>query len=149
MMSFDDGVQAGDSQTMTHPVFRRVLVSVQDASQVEDAVELARRACVPGVTEAHVLHLNLRDMADIGASGQVGHALFDAAAEAIVADAAAWRADLIVLGYPRRGGLRTRLFGSVTLRVLQHAPCPVLVASSASKDRHHRGEKERYAGHRS
>ena len=176
MMSFDDGVQAGDSQTMTHPVFRRVLVSVQDASQVEDAVELARRACVPGVTEARVLHLNLREsirgrrftleteseasyvveatvfelrMAGIGASGQVGHALFDTAAEAIVADAAAWGADLIALGYPRRGGLRTRLFGSVTLRVLQHAPCPVLMASSASKDRHHRGEKERYAGHRS
>lgn len=174
MMDFDDGVR--DPETMTHSVFRRVLVSVQDARQVGDAVELARRACVPGVTEARVLHLNLRDtirgqrftleteseasyvleatvfelrMGGIGASGHVAHTLFDRAAEAIVADAVECGADLIVLGYPRRGELRTRLFGSVTLRVLQQAPCPVLVASSASKDHRHRGEKERYASHRS
>src|SRR5258708_39058355 len=28
MMNFDDGVQASDSETMTHSVFRRVLVAV-------------------------------------------------------------------------------------------------------------------------
>src|SRR5260370_42512701 len=95
--------------------------------------------------EGHVSQLR---MADLGASGQVGHALFDAAAEAIVADAAAWRADLIVLGYPRRGGLRTPLFGSVTPPVVPPPPCPVLAAPSASKDRHHRGGKERFAAHR-
>src|SRR5260221_5926399 len=175
MMSFDDGVQAGDSQTMTHSVFRRVLVAVQDASQVEQAVELARRACVPGVTEARVLHIHLREtirgqrfaletessasyvveatifelrMAGIGASGQVRHALFDRAAEAIVADAVAWGADLIVLAYPGRRELMTRLFGSVTLRVLQHAPCPVLVPSSAGRDSLHHAEEEHYTGHR-
>jgi nucleotide-binding universal stress UspA family protein len=176
MMNFDDGVQASGSQTMAQPVFRRVLVSVEDANQVQHAVELARRACVPGLTEARVLHLNPREsirgqrftletesaacyvveatvfelrMAGIGASGQVRHALFDRIAEAIIADAVEWRADLIVLGYPRRGELRTRLFGSVTLRVLQHAPCPVLVTSSARRGRHHSVEEERYAGHRS
>ena len=68
---------------------------------------------------------------------------------AIVTDAAEWAADLIVLGAPRRRELRTRLFGSVTLRVLQHAPCPVLVARAASRDRRHRAEQERYAGHQS
>src|SRR5260221_14231670 len=138
MMSFDDGMQASDSQTMTQPTFKRVLVAVEDASQVEHAVELTRRACVPGVTEARVLHLNLREsirgqrftletessasyvveatvfelrMADVGASGQVGHALFDPAAEAIVADAAPWRADLNLLGYPPRAAPTTPLFG--------------------------------------
>jgi nucleotide-binding universal stress UspA family protein len=176
MMDFDDGVRASDAQMMTRTEFRRVLVAVEDASQVEHAVELARRACVPGVTEARVLHLNLREsirgqrftleteseasyvaeatvfelrMADIGASGYVRHAPFDKAAEAIVTDAAEWGADLIVLGAPRRRELRTRLFGSVTLRVLQLAPCPVLVARPASRGRRHRAEEERYAGQQS
>ena len=176
MMNFDDGVQASDSETMTQPVFRRVLVAVEDASQVENAVELARRACLPGLTEARVLHMNLREtirgqrfalesdseasyvmeaavfelrMAGLGASGEIRRAPFDKAAESIIADAAEWGADLIVLGYPRRGELRTRLFGSVTLRVLQHAPCPVLVASAPARGRGHGVESERYAGHRS
>jgi nucleotide-binding universal stress UspA family protein len=107
-------------------------------------------------SEAHVLHLNLREsyggrrfaletdstasrvveatvfelrMAGINATGQVRPALIDRAADEIIAEATEWGADLIVLGFPRRGGLTTRLFGSVTLSVLQHAPCPVLVAS--------------------
>jgi len=176
MTNFDEWMQASDSQTMTQPVFRRVLVAIEDASQVEGAIELARRACVPGVTEARVLHLNLREsirgqrftleteseasyvveatvfelrMADIGASGQVRHAPFDKAAEAIVTDAAEWGVDLIVLGAPRRRELRTRLFGSVTLRVLQHAPCPVLVAGAASRGRRHRAKEQRFADHKS
>lgn len=176
MMNFDGGVQPSDPQTMTQPVFRRALVCVEDASHVESAVELAQRACVPGLTEARVLHLYLREtirgqrfaletepeasyvmeaavfelrMTGLGASGQISKAPFDKAAEAIIADATEWGADLIVLGCPRRGELRTRLFGSVTLRVLQHAPCAVLVASTAGRDRGHRVEVERYAGHRS
>ena len=165
-MHVGEKVPASDTKTRTEPKFRRVLVVVEDASQVKQVVELA---CGAGASEARVLHLNLREsiggrryalesdsaasyvveatvfelrMADIGASGEVRHALFDQAAEAIVTDAAEWGADLIVLGAPRRGELRTRLFGSVTLRVLQHAPCPVLVASPAGKDRLHRAEEE-------
>jgi nucleotide-binding universal stress UspA family protein len=148
-----DTAPASDTEARTQPVFRRVLIPVEDASQAEHAVDLARRA---GASEARALHLNLRDniggrrfaletessasgvveatvfelrMAGIGASGQVRHAIVDRAAEAIVAEATEWGADLIVLGSPRRSEFATRLFGSVTLRVLQHAPCPVLVAS--------------------
>jgi nucleotide-binding universal stress UspA family protein len=139
--------------TTTPPAYRRVLIPIQDAAQAEHAVELARRA---GATEALVLHLNLREsyggrrfaletdsaaagvvestvlelsMAGIKATGQVRPALIDRAADEIIAEATEWDADLIVLGFPRRSGLTTRLFGSVTLSVLQHAPCPVLVAS--------------------
>src|SRR5216683_1503632 len=164
-MHVGEKVPASDTKTRTEPIFRRVLVAVEDASQVKQVVELARGA---GASEARVLHLNLREsiggrryalesdsaavyaveatvfelsMAGIGASGQVRHALVDRAAEAIVAEAIEWGADLIVLGFPRRGELATRLFGSVTLRVLQHAPCPVLVASSAGRDRLHRVEE--------
>ncbi len=139
--------------TTTPPAYRRVLIPIQDAAQAEHAVELARRA---GASQALVLHLNLREsyggrrfaletdsaaagvvestvlelsMAGIKATGQVRPALIDRAADEIIAEATEWDADLIVLGFPHRGGLATRLFGSITLSVLQHAPCPVLVAS--------------------
>ena len=145
-------VPASELGTNAQPVFGRVLIAVEDAKQVEHAVELARRA---GATEACVLHLNLHEnirgmrfpletessasyvveaavfelrMAGIRASGQVRQALADRAAQAIIAEAVDWNADLIVLGGPRRGELATRLLGSVTLRALVHAPCPVLVA---------------------
>jgi hypothetical protein len=76
-------------------------------------------------------------MAGIGASGKIGRALVDRAAEAIIGEAVEWGADLIVLGHSRRGELATRLSGSVTLRLLQHAPCPVLVAPAADTSRVH------------
>jgi nucleotide-binding universal stress UspA family protein len=151
MTGFSDRMPAGDTETTAPAGFRKVLVSVQEASQVAPAVELARRVTVPGRSQAHVLHLNLREiaggrrfaletpdsasfvveaavfelrMAGIGAFGQVRAAPVDRAAQAIVAEAAGWGADLIVLGAPRRGELATRLLGSVTLRVLQRAPLP-------------------------
>jgi nucleotide-binding universal stress UspA family protein len=172
MTSFRDEMPASDAETRTQPSFRRVLVCVEDASQVERAVRLARRASVPGTTEARVLHLYLREsirgqrfsletkdsagyvvdaavfelrMADLGASGHVRTALLDKAADAIVAEAADWDADLIVLGAPRRGEFRTRLFGSVTLRVMQRAPCPVLVAPATRRGSRRRGAQEQHA----
>jgi nucleotide-binding universal stress UspA family protein len=104
------------------------------------------------VAEAAVFELR---MADLGASGEVRAAVIDRAAEAIVAQATGWEvaqatgweADLIVLGTPRRGELMTRLFGSVTLRALQRAPCPVLVASAPGKAGPHRANQEQHAGH--
>ena len=148
---------ASDTGTTTPPAYRRVLIPIQDAAQAEHAVEMARRA---GASEARVLHLNLREsyggrrfpletdaaasyaaeaavfelrMAGVNATGQVRPALIDRAADEIIAEATEWGADLIVLGFPRRGALTTRLFGSVTLSVLQHSPCPVLVASPSQQ----------------
>ena len=112
---------ASDTGTTAPPAYRRVLIPIQDAAQAEHAVELARRA---GASEALVLHLNLRE-----SYGGRRFALETDSAASRVVEATDWGADLIVLGFPRRGGLTTRLFGSVTLSVLQHAPCPVLVAS--------------------
>jgi len=158
-MPVDDKVLAGDTETTTQPLYQRVLIAVADASQVGPLVELARRA---GVREARVLHLNLREsyggrrfpletdaaasyaaeaavfelrMEGMAASGQVRHALIGKAAEAITAAATEWGADLIILGPSRRGEFAARLRGSVTLQVLQHAPCPVLVASAADSAR--------------
>jgi nucleotide-binding universal stress UspA family protein len=157
-----DSLPPGKKQTTSHPttsaghVFRRVLIPVLDAGHAAHAAELARQA---GATEARVLHLRLHEtinghrypleteadasyvveagvfelrMAGIAASGQFRHALVGNAAKEIAADAAAWGADLIILGVPRRTGFASRVFGSLTLRVLKHAPCPVLVASPAS-----------------
>ena len=161
-MPVHDNAPAADTQPTTPPLYRRVLIAVADADQVGPVAELARRA---GVHQARVLHLNLREsyggrrfpletdavasyaaeaavvelrMAGMTASGHVRHAMIGKAAEAITAEAADWGADLIILGPSRRGELATRLRGSVTLQVLQHAPCPVLVASPAGKaDTHH------------
>ena len=147
-------VPTSDVTTSSEQVFKRVLVPVVDASQAGRVAEVARRA---GASEVRVLHLNLREsaggrlfsietqaeaayvveaaifemrMAGIAASGQLRYALVGKAADEIVAEADAWGADLIVLGASRRGRFTSRLFGSVTLRVLQRAHCPVLVASS-------------------
>src|SRR5579862_773897 len=160
-MPVDDKVLADDTQATT-PLYQRVLIAVADADQVGTVVDLARRA---GVREARVLHLNLREsyggrrfpletdaaasyaaeaavfelrMAGMTASGQVSHAMIGKAAEAITAEATEWGADLIILGPARRGEFAARLRGSVTLQVLQHAPCPVLVASPAGKADSHR-----------
>jgi nucleotide-binding universal stress UspA family protein len=157
---------ASGAETTAQQAFKRVLIPVADASKADGAIELARRA---GATEARLLHLNLHEniggkrfaletessatyiveaaifklqMAGIGASGKIAHTLVDRAAEAIIAEAVEWGADLIVLGHSRRGEFATRLGGSVTLRVLQHAPCPVLVAHTADAGRVHRVHKQ-------
>jgi len=158
-MPVEEKALADDTQTTTQPAYPRALIAVADANQIGPMVELARRS---GVGEARVLHLNLREsyggrrfpletdatasyaaeatvfelrMAGMAAFGQVGHALIGQAAEAITAEATEWGADLIILGPPRRGQLASRLRGSVTLNVIKHAPCPVLVAAPADSDR--------------
>lgn len=50
--------------------------------------------------------------------------------QAIVALAAEQKVDTIVLGSHGRTGLRRLLMGSVTERVIGHAPCPVLVVKT-------------------
>jgi nucleotide-binding universal stress UspA family protein len=53
---------------------------------------------------------------------------FGRPAEAIVEEAARFRADLIVMGSRGRGPLRSALLGSVSAEVVDRAPCPVLIA---------------------
>jgi universal stress protein A len=48
----------------------------------------------------------------------------------ILAQAGELPADLIVMGTHGRGGLERLLLGSVTTKVLRHAPCPVLCVRS-------------------
>jgi hypothetical protein len=115
------------------------------------------------VTEVRALHLRLREvsgyqwysretrdqssfvaeaatfelrMAGLAAGGSVRYAAVDRVAQAILAEAKAFDAQLVVLGSPRRGELLARLFGSVTHRVIQRSPCPVLVASRRAARSH-------------
>jgi nucleotide-binding universal stress UspA family protein len=54
--------------------------------------------------------------------------LLGAAARELVDDAGAWAADLVVVGSHGHGALAGLLLGSVSAEVVDHAPCPVLIA---------------------
>jgi nucleotide-binding universal stress UspA family protein len=144
-------------------MFARILVAIDDFSQCQAVLDLVKDVADKGVTEVRALHLRVREvsgfrwysretkkeasfvadaatfelrMAGLAAGAGVRYVAVDRVAEAILAEAKAFDADLIVLGRPRRGELLTRLFGSVTLRVIRRSSCPVLVAQ------HRRGAKK-------
>ncbi|HXY45374.1 MAG TPA: universal stress protein [Acidimicrobiales bacterium] len=68
----------------------------------------------------------------IKAHGKVCSALVGKEAEAIVDEATKWGADAIVLGHPHHGKLSARVRGGLVQRVIQSAPCPVVVAASSA-----------------
>ena len=137
-------------------MFRRIMVAVDSPDQGQAALDLVRQLATEGVTKVQVLHLREKElsgyawhsresgkeasyvaeaaifelrMAGLPAGGNVRFAIVDRVAEAILGEAEAFDADLIVLGRPRRGELATRLFGSVTMRVIRRSSCPVIVAA--------------------
>src|SRR5215813_6569361 len=141
-------------------MFARVLVAIDDFDQSQAVLGLAKEVATEGVTEVRALHLRLREvsgyqwysretrdqasfvaeaatfelrMAGFPAGGVVRHAAVDRVAQAILREARAFNAQLIVLGSPRRGELLARLFGSVTQRVIQRSACPVIVAPRRAK----------------
>jgi nucleotide-binding universal stress UspA family protein len=88
------------------------------------------RAQASFVAEAATFELR---MAGLAAGAGIRYVAVDRVAEAILAEAKAFDADLIVLGRPARGELLTRLLGSITLRVIRRSGCPVLVAQGRSR----------------
>lgn len=136
-------------------MFTRVLVTINDMDQCQEVLGLVKDVATEGATEVRALHLRLREvagynwrpletseqasyaaeaatfelrMAGLAAGGVVRHAAVDRVAQAILREAKAFDAQLIVLGSPKRGELLARLFGSVTHRVIQRSACPVIVA---------------------
>jgi len=65
------------------------------------------------------------------ASGVVVDAERSLTAAAIVAEASAWGADVIVMAQRPRRALSLRLWSKVCRRVVRQAPCPVLLAYEA------------------
>ena len=136
-------------------MFARILVAIDDFRQSDPVLDLVREVAAEGVTEVRALHLRVTElsgykwvspetrdqasfvaeaatfelrMAGLSAGGAVRFAAVDRVAQAILAEAKAFDAQLIVLGSPRRGEVLARLFGSVTQRVIQRSSCPVIVA---------------------
>jgi len=143
-------------------MFGRILVAIDEPSQREVALDLIRQVATEGVSQVRVLHLRERELSGyawysredkdqasllaesaifelrmdgFSAGGGVRHAFVDRVAEAILDEAKVFDADLIVLGKPRRGEFKTRLLGSVSVRVIRRSTCPVIVAARRSKDR--------------
>ena len=136
-------------------MFARILLAISDVSECQPVLDLVKNVAAEGATEVRALHLRetelsgfrwyspeTRDqasfvaeaatfelrMAGLAAGGTVRFAAVDQVAQAILAEAKAFDAQLIVLGSPRRGEVLARLFGSVTQRVIQRSGCPVIVA---------------------
>jgi len=131
-------------------MFSRIVVAVQAPDQ--GALDLVQQLATEGVTEVQVLHLRERElsgpiwyaresgreagylieaavfelrMAGIAAAGNVRPAIVDRVAEAILAEAEAFGADLIVLGSRERHGISI-LVNFTEDTVLHAAPCDVL-----------------------
>jgi nucleotide-binding universal stress UspA family protein len=143
-------------------MFSRILVTINEPGERDVALDLVRHVATEGLSEVRVLHLRERElsgyawysrekkdeaslvaesaifdlrMEGFAAGGGVRHAIVDRVAEAILDEAKAFDADLIVLGKPRRGELKTRLFGSVSVRVIRRSACPVIVAARRAENR--------------
>jgi nucleotide-binding universal stress UspA family protein len=73
----------------------------------------------------------------LGSSGRSvdGSVLRGRAASTIIDDAREFRADLVIVGSRGHGAIATLLLGSVSSEVVDHAPCPVLVARGRSLTR--------------
>lgn len=144
-------------------MFSRILVAIDEPGQRDVALDLVRQVATEGLSQVRVVHLRERElsgyawyarekkdeasvvaeaaifdlrMEGFAAGGGVRYAIVDRVAEGILAEAKEFGADLIVLGKPRRGELKTRLLGSVTTRILRRSACPVIVA--ARRAEHHR-----------
>jgi len=135
-------------------MFERILLAIDDVNDCQAALDLVTNVAAEGA-EVRALHLRVRElsgfkwyspesrdqaslvaeaatfelrMAGLAAGGTVRRVPVDRVAQAILAEAREFDAQLIVLGSPRRGEVLARLFGSVTHRVIQRSRCPVIVA---------------------
>src|ERR1700746_1724004 len=116
-------------------MFSRILVAIDQPGERDVALDLVRQVATEGLSEVRVLHLRERElsgyawysrenkyeaprvaepaifdlrMEGFAAGGGVRHAIVDRVAEAILDEAKAFGADLIVLGKARRGEGTTR-----------------------------------------
>src|SRR2546430_4045930 len=136
-------------------MFARILLAIDDVNDCQAALDLVTNVAAEGAAEVRALHLRVRElsgykwyspesrdqaslvaeaatfelrMVGLAAGGTVRHVPVDRVAQAILAEARTFDAQLIVLGSPRRGEVLARLFGTVTHRVIQRSRCPVIVA---------------------
>jgi APA family basic amino acid/polyamine antiporter len=136
--------------------YRSIVVPVVRSSESEEALVAAARLAAERRATVAIVHVLEMPMdvplhADVPERARAAHELLDdaralvesfgvravtrlqrarSAGPAIVADAVARNAELVVLGAPRRGlGPRAPLFGKTTRHVLEHSPCRVLLVT--------------------
>jgi nucleotide-binding universal stress UspA family protein len=96
-------------------------VAVDTGAIIADLEEIKAKSAQATLSAAEAL------VAGEGLSVTKIHVPFSIAADAILQTAEGQGADLIVMGSHGRSGIEKLLLGSVTQRVLQDAPMPVLV----------------------
>jgi nucleotide-binding universal stress UspA family protein len=113
---------------------RLLLLHVYDARAVEDVYNLHGlqeaevRARMKANAEALVERLSRKPwLRGLRAESRFAYGL---PPEVIVAEAAAWRADLVVLGKRKRSGLAHLLYGRTSDAVVREASCAVLVLTA-------------------
>jgi nucleotide-binding universal stress UspA family protein len=114
-----NGAAAGDNGQVT---FLCVLTTLAGSERIHDAVD-------PTLNLGD-LRARLAVAERVAASAGVATEVVETAgnpAEEIIRAAEASDCDLVVLGAYGRGAIQRFLLGSVSDRVVRHAPCPVLV----------------------
>lgn len=107
--------------SMAGPYYRGAAL----APEVDEAITAYTRDTLQGAVER------------LRASGRTveGEVLRGRVASAIIDDARDFRADLVVVGSRGHGTIASLLLGSVSSEVVDHAPCPVLVARTTDLTR--------------
>jgi nucleotide-binding universal stress UspA family protein len=103
------------------------LVAALNSQEVVDRYERECRA----IGERIVRHA--QDLIDLAGRAAVTEVRYGSAADELIAAAREWEADLIVVGSENRSALGRLFLGSVSSRVLHHAPCSVLIARSPAE----------------
>ncbi len=92
---------------------------------ITDAAEAEARAQVRAASES-------LEREGLEVTNVVG---YGRAADVVIDECASFAPDLLVVGSRGRGGIATNVLGSVSAEVVDRAPCPVLVARSATLER--------------
>src|SRR5579872_2558467 len=105
-------------------IFQPALAAVgPDAAAVPVEVDTVRNAAKTAATDAAHQLQGLGDVTGIVLEGDPRSVIPDYARE--------WRADIIVIGAPRRSAIERLLAGSVSLSIVKNAPCSVLAIRDA------------------
>jgi nucleotide-binding universal stress UspA family protein len=156
-------IPATDAPDGGRPSFRRILIPVGSPDESAEALALAARVCSTINGVLRLIHVRIYDppmrrcpgrfypetaaeaaalldesLLIVWASGaQATTAVPDAqrgqVAATIVRQAAAWRADVIVLTRRRRPAISRMVLGSVADQVMRTATCPVLTVRPKRK----------------
>ena len=137
LIAFDGSAGAAEAVALAQSVAWPASSTLRIVSVVEPGAWIPPVPRVP-MTAAPVLepelvaYLEAQKAEIVKRFAEVSHAesaiLFGRAASAIIDDAREFGADLVIVGSRGHGSIASLVLGSVSAEVVDHAPCPVLVA---------------------